>query len=55
MPDYQKMYLTLAKAVEDTVSILIQAQQASEGIYISAPKADIKVLDTTRENEKKHE
>jgi len=45
MPDYKKMYLTMFKASEDAVNLLLQAQRECEEIYISSPETDIKVLD----------
>jgi len=39
------MYLTMFKASEDAVNLLLQAQRECEEIYISSPEADIKVLD----------
>lgn len=34
MPDYKEMYLKLFRAAEDAISILIQAQNECEEIYI---------------------
>ena len=44
MPDYKEMYLTLFRAVEDAVNILIEAQQECEEMYISAPEAELTML-----------
>lgn len=33
MPNYKKMYFTLLNAMEDTISILIAAQQKCEDLY----------------------
>ena len=36
MPDYQEMYLTLFRASEEAISLLIQAQRECEELYLSA-------------------
>ncbi len=48
MADYREMYLTMARANERAVNILIQAQQECEELYMSSPEADIKVLPKNR-------
>lgn len=35
MPDYKEMYLTLFRATERAVSLLIEAQQSCEECYLS--------------------
>ncbi len=45
MPDYKKMYLTMFKASEDAVNLLLQAQRECEELYISSPEAEIRVLE----------
>lgn len=45
MPDYQEMYLHLARQTEKAVRILIQAQRDCEEMYISSPEPELTVLD----------
>ncbi len=45
MPDYQEMYLKMARATEKAIRILIEAQRQAEEIYLSEPATDIRVLD----------
>lgn len=57
MPDYKEMYLTMVRATEKTVTrmeeslqILIAAQQNCEDMYINSPEPVIQLLDKrTRE------
>lgn len=44
MPDYKEMYLKLFRATEEAVNLLIDAQQACEELYISAPEPQLKVV-----------
>lgn len=44
MPDYKKMYLTLFRATEETVNILIAAQRECEELYCSAPEVELKLV-----------
>lgn len=44
MPDYSKMYSTLFNAQTKAIEILLQAQQETEEMYISAPESSITVL-----------
>ena len=44
MPDYKEMYLKLFRATEEAVNLLIDAQQACEELYISAPEPELNVL-----------
>lgn len=44
VPDYQQMYLTLFRASEQAVNILIEAQRKCEELYLSSPEASIKLL-----------
>ena len=39
MPDYKKMYLTMLRATEDAINILIAAQQACEELYLRDTEA----------------
>ncbi len=45
MPDYKKMYLTMFRANEEAVNLLLQAQQECEELYISSPEPEIRALD----------
>lgn len=44
MSDYKEMYLTLFRATEKAISILIDAQQKCEEMYINAPKTELVLL-----------
>ncbi len=44
MPDYKKMYLTMFRANEEAVNLLLQAQQECEELYISSPEPEIRAL-----------
>lgn len=44
MPDYQKMYLTLFRATEETINRLIAAQRVCEEMYISSQEPEIAIL-----------
>ena len=46
MPDFEKMYLTMFRASEEAISLLIKAQQECEEMFISAPEPEIRVLET---------
>lgn len=50
MPDYKKMYLTLVKATEEAVDLLVAAQRECEELYISSEELQITLLLT--ENDK---
>lgn len=45
MPDYKEMYLTLFRATEKAINILIDAQQECEELYLSAPEAELILLE----------
>lgn len=45
MPDYQKMYLTMFRASEEAVNLLIKAQRECEELYMSSPEPEIEVLE----------
>lgn len=49
MPDYKEMYLTLFRALEKAVGILIEAQQKTEEMYISSEET---VSENTARDEK---
>ena len=44
MPDYQEMYLTVLRASEKAIRILIEAQQKCEELYMSAEEPPIHLL-----------
>jgi len=44
MPDYKTMYLKLFRASEEAVNLLISVQRECEEMYMSAPEAELKVL-----------
>lgn len=50
MPDYKEMYLKLFRATEDVVNLLIDAQQACEELYITAPEPELKVVAMPQQN-----
>ena len=41
MPDYKEMYLTMMRATEQAIRILIEAQQTCEELYLSAEEPEI--------------
>ena len=41
MPDYKEMYLTLFRATEKAINILIDAQQECEEMYLNRTNASI--------------
>ena len=44
MPDYKEMYLTLFRATEQALGILIEAQRSCEELYLSAPEPELFVF-----------
>ncbi len=48
MPDYKKMYLTMFRASEEAVNLLLQAQRECEELYISSLETEIKALEFER-------
>ena len=44
MPDYKEMYLTLFRATEEALRVLIDAQRACEELYLSAPAPELIVF-----------
>lgn len=44
MPDYKEMYLTLFRATERAIDLLIEAQQTCEELYVDAPEDDLSAL-----------
>ncbi len=51
MPDYKKMYLTMFRASEEAVNLLLQAQRECEELYISAPEAELIALEAEKPRE----
>lgn len=52
MTDYKELYITLFRATEQAVGLLIAAQRECEELYLSMPEPDLKVLPrpSTQEN-----
>lgn len=48
MPDYKEMYLTLFRSITKVITILQEAQQQTEEMYISEQPPDIKIVDIQR-------
>ncbi len=48
MPDYKKMYLTMFRASEEAVNLLIEAQRECEEMYVSAPETEIVALEAEK-------
>lgn len=48
MADYKEMYLTLFRAVEQAVNLLVDAQRKCEELYINQPEAPVslQILDS---------
>ena len=42
--DYKEMYLTMVRAAEDAINILIEAQRKCEQLYLDAAEPDIRLL-----------
>lgn len=42
--DYKEMYLTMVRAAEKAIDILVEAQQKSEELYLTSPEPEIKLL-----------
>ena len=45
MPEYKKMYLTLFRASEDAINLLVKAQRECEELYLSSPEPELTVLE----------
>ena len=52
MPDYKKMYLTMMRASNHAVNLLIAAQRECEEHYISSPEPELIILPPANETEK---
>ena len=44
VPDYEKMYLTLFRATEEAVDLLIAAQRECEELYVSSEEPKLILL-----------
>lgn len=44
MADYKEMYLTLFRATEEAVNLLIDAQQKCEELYVTSEEPEIVLL-----------
>jgi len=51
MPDYAAMYKKLFNSQTQAITILQEAQQATEEMYISASEPDIRLLDTKKKKQ----
>ena len=51
MPDYAKMYRKLFNSQTDAIEILQKAQLETEQMYIEAPSPNIKLLDSSEQDE----
>lgn len=45
MPDYKELYLTLFRASNEAIELLISAQQKCEELYCSESVPELRVLD----------
>jgi len=52
MPDYKEMYLTLFRATESAVNILLAAQRECEDLYLNAPEPGLKFIPRPDEKRK---
>ncbi len=52
MPDYKELYLTMFRASEQAVNVLIAGQRECEELYISSSEPDCKVLPLSTETDK---
>lgn len=44
MSDYKAMYLTMIRATEEAINILIEAQRKAEELYIDSPAPTLRLL-----------
>ena len=51
MPDYKEMYLTLFRASEEAINLLIAAQRTCEELYISQSEPKLTVLPLEEQKE----
>lgn len=52
MPNYKEMYLTLFRASEKAVNIIIEAQKEVEELYINSPKPEILIIKQNNDEDK---
>lgn len=52
MPNYKEMYLTLFRASEKAVNIIIEAQKEVEEFYINSPDPEILIIPTNNDDDK---
>lgn len=52
MPNYKEMYLTLFRASEKAVNIIIEAQKEVEELYINSSEPEIFIISTNNNNDK---
>jgi hypothetical protein len=50
--DHEEVYLKMFRAAEQAVNVLIAAQRECEGLYLSDPPQDFKMLPLPAENKK---
>ena len=48
VPDYKEMYFKLFRASEQTINLLIQAQQECEELYMSQENPPLSLLPSSR-------
>lgn len=53
MPDYREMYLTMIRASEKAVSILVEAQRECEEMVLSAREPELIVLKSPKRDPEK--
>lgn len=51
MPDYKEMYQTLFRSMTKAITILQEAQQVTEEMYISSAPTNIRVIDTDKKED----
>ena len=49
MPDYKEMYLTLFRATEQAIELLISAQRTCEDMYVNTPEDNLSMLPGVRD------
>lgn len=53
MPDYKEMYLTMVRASENAISVLIEAQRKCEEMVLSAGEPELIVLEPPKNTPEK--
>ena len=46
MADYREIYLTMMRATEQAIQILIAAQQKCEELYLSIPEPELHIVES---------